>query len=77
MKSIIRDVRVEVVPWRHPVHSFSRTSEQKEGYSELGIVRILTEDGIEGIGEAAAERALAEIRAELSPAQTHAHAHVS
>lgn len=48
MKSLIRDVRVEVVPWRHSVLSFSRTSEQKEGCSELGIVRIVTEDGVEG-----------------------------
>ncbi|MFO1171161.1 MAG: patatin-like phospholipase family protein [Hyphomicrobiaceae bacterium] len=45
--------------------------------AHIGTFDFHRADELIAIGEAAAERALAEIRAELSPAQTHAHAHVS
>jgi L-alanine-DL-glutamate epimerase-like enolase superfamily enzyme len=49
MKSIIRDISAEMVPWQHPAYAFSHNPGwRKQGKSELGILRILTEDGLEG-----------------------------
>jgi len=47
MKQTITGVAVEVVPWQHPAYTFSE-SWHTTGNTELAVIRVFTENGLEG-----------------------------
>lgn len=49
MKGVIKEVSVEVVAWHHPSYSFTdKPTWSVTGKSELGIIRIIDQEGLEG-----------------------------